>query len=269
MDQDAGTALRLRAGATAGTLAADTLPGGYTLPTYVTSPPGEPDRLFVVQQGGIIRQIDSGTAVTAPFLDLTALVGSGGERGLLSVAFAPDYATSGRLYVYFTDKGGDIRIEEYRRGADPRAADPATRRLVLPIEHSSQTTTTAASSSSGPTAISTRPPATAAAGTTSSATARTGPPCSASCSGSTPTSWPARRRRCRRRATSRRRASAGGCPRPSASSGSAGSSPTCAAGERCGITAGGALLVGQALLPAGAGRGRRFAAGATCASGSV
>ena len=63
---------------------------------------------------------------------------TGGERGLLSMAFAPDYATSGKFYVYFTDAGGDIRIEEYRRSSNPDRADPATRRLVLTIEHSSE-----------------------------------------------------------------------------------------------------------------------------------
>ena len=62
----------------------------------------------------------------------------GGERGLLSVAFPPDYATSGRFYVYFTDTGGDIRIEEYRRSANADLADRTTRRAVLGIEHSSQ-----------------------------------------------------------------------------------------------------------------------------------
>ena len=54
------------------------------------------------------------------------------------MAFAPDYATSGKFYVYFTGAGGDIHIEEYRRSSNPDRADPATRRLVLTIEHSSE-----------------------------------------------------------------------------------------------------------------------------------
>ena len=55
---------------------------------------------------------------------------------MLSVAFAPDYSDSGRLYIYYTDKSGDIRIEEVRRSAsNPDAADPATRRLLLTQEH--------------------------------------------------------------------------------------------------------------------------------------
>ena len=54
------------------------------------------------------------------------------------MAFAPDYATSGKFYVYFTGAGGDIHIEEYRRSSNPDRADPATRRIVLTIEHSSE-----------------------------------------------------------------------------------------------------------------------------------
>jgi glucose/arabinose dehydrogenase len=138
VDQDGGTASRLAPGATSGTLATTPVPGSYSLPTYITGPPGDVSRLFVVEQAGRIRLVHNGKAQGTPFLDITSLVLDGGERGLLSMAFAPDYATSGKFYVYFTDNGGDIRIEEYRRSSDPNRADPATRRLVLAIEHSSQ-----------------------------------------------------------------------------------------------------------------------------------
>jgi hypothetical protein len=138
VDQNAGAAYRLVAGGTPGTLARSTVDGSYTLPTYVTSPPGDASRLFVVQQGGVIRLVRNGTALPTPFLDLTGAVLDGGERGLLSMAFPPDYSTSGRFYVYFTGDGGDIHIEEYRRSANADRADPATRRLVLLIEHSSE-----------------------------------------------------------------------------------------------------------------------------------
>jgi glucose/arabinose dehydrogenase len=139
VDQDGGAVLRLVAGPAPGTLAGTAVPGSYSLPTYVTSPPGDADSLFVTEQAGRVRLVRNGAALAAPFLDLTALVLAGGERGLLSMAFAPDYATSGRFYVYFTDRGGDIRIEEFRRSAaDPDRADPASRRTVLTIEHSSE-----------------------------------------------------------------------------------------------------------------------------------
>ena len=138
VDQDDGTVSRLTAGSTAGTLARTAVAGTYTLPTYVTSPPGDTTRLFVVQQGGAIRVVRGGAALGTPFLDISSRVLTGGERGLLSMAFAPDYATSGRFYIYFTAPGGDIRIEEYRRSSDADRADPASRRLVLTIEHSSE-----------------------------------------------------------------------------------------------------------------------------------
>ena len=71
-----------------------------------------------------------------PFLDITDRVRSGSERGLLSVAFPPDYASTRRFYVYYTDSEGDIRIEEYRRSASSRdVADPRTARTLLDIPH--------------------------------------------------------------------------------------------------------------------------------------
>jgi glucose/arabinose dehydrogenase len=130
-----GPVFRLRAGA--GPVEALLEPVGvFNMPVYVTSQPGDPDRLFVVEKGGTIKLVD-GVGLPTTFLDISGDVATGElERGLLSVAFAPDYATSGRLYVYFTEPSGDIRIEEFRRSAsNPDVADPATRRLVLTQEH--------------------------------------------------------------------------------------------------------------------------------------
>jgi glucose/arabinose dehydrogenase len=111
--------------------------GVFNTPVYATSPPGDPDRLFVVEKGGRIVVTGGGSPVPRTFLDISADVATDNlERGLLSMAFAPDYATSGRFYVYFTETDGDIRIEEVRRStANPDAADPATRRLVLTVPH--------------------------------------------------------------------------------------------------------------------------------------
>ncbi len=113
------------------------LVGTFSSPTYLTAPPGDAERLFVVQQGGRIRVVRNGALLPADFLDLTSLVLSGGERGLLSMAFAPDYATSGRFYVYYTARSpeGQLRIEEFRRSANPDLADPGSRRTVLAIDH--------------------------------------------------------------------------------------------------------------------------------------
>jgi hypothetical protein len=66
-------------------------------------------------------------------------IGTDGERGLLSVVAAPDYATSGKVYVYYNEPGGDIRVDEFTRSASaPETADPSTRRNLLTIEHSSE-----------------------------------------------------------------------------------------------------------------------------------
>ena len=106
-------------------------------PTYVTSEPDNAKRLFVTEQAGTIKVIEDGETLEEPFLDLSAEVGAGGERGLLSIAFAPDYAKSRKFYVYFTDKGGDIRIQEYERSEDaPARADADSARELLRIEHS-------------------------------------------------------------------------------------------------------------------------------------
>ncbi|HEU0023371.1 MAG TPA: PQQ-dependent sugar dehydrogenase [Thermoleophilaceae bacterium] len=138
VDQSPGTVARLTGGASPGTLATTPVAGTYTTPTHVAFPPGDPTRLFVVEQPGSIRLVRNGTPLATPFLDIADLVLDGGERGLLSMAFPPNYGTSGRFYVYFTDNAGDIRIEEFRRSSNPDVADPSTRRLVLSIEHSSE-----------------------------------------------------------------------------------------------------------------------------------
>jgi glucose/arabinose dehydrogenase len=136
VDQNEGQVLRLDA--SGGPLTGTPVAGTFTLPTYVTSPPGEPDRLFVTEQGGVVRLVEGSTAHATPFLDITDLVEDGSERGLLSIAFPPDYASSGKFYVYFTENGGDIRIEEYRRSANPDVADRGSRRLLLAIDHSDE-----------------------------------------------------------------------------------------------------------------------------------
>jgi glucose/arabinose dehydrogenase len=118
--------------------------GDFSSPTFVTAPPGDLHRVFVVEQRGTIALVKD-TGQRSVFLDIQGLVTSGGERGLLSMAFAPDYATSGRFYVYYTgrtpatEQTGDIEIDEFQRDAtNPDAALPATRRRVLHIAHNLQ-----------------------------------------------------------------------------------------------------------------------------------
>ena len=109
--------------------------GSFNAPTYLTAPKGDNRRLFVVEQPGTIRVVLDGKKLGTPFLDLRSDVQAGGERGLLSMAFAPDYATSGLFYVYFTGKDGDIHIQEFRR-ASPNQANRGSRRELIRIEHS-------------------------------------------------------------------------------------------------------------------------------------
>lgn len=107
----------------------------FNAPTYVTAPPGDRRRLFVVEQPGTIRVVKDRRKLRTPFLDLRSDVEAGGERGLLSMAFAPDYAQSGLFYVYFTGKDGDLHIQEFRRATADRA-NRGTRRPLLRVEHS-------------------------------------------------------------------------------------------------------------------------------------
>jgi glucose/arabinose dehydrogenase len=106
--------------------------GRFDAPVYVTAPPGDTRRVFVVEQGGTIRVVRAGKRLSRPFLDLRSKVTSGGEQGLLSLAFAPDYARTRRFYVNYTDRAGTQSVVEYRRskaGRDRALASSA--RLVL------------------------------------------------------------------------------------------------------------------------------------------
>jgi glucose/arabinose dehydrogenase len=108
--------------------------GTFSSPIYVTAPAGDKHRLFVVERAGRIRVVKDGHKLATPFLDISSQVRTDGERGLLSMAFAPDYQSSGRFYVYFVDGNGDIRIQEMRRASADRAR-PGSARNLLTINH--------------------------------------------------------------------------------------------------------------------------------------
>jgi glucose/arabinose dehydrogenase len=114
--------------------------GDFAAPVYVTAPLGDTARVFVVEKGGTIQVLDG--AVRATFLDITSKVNStDNERGLLSMAFALDYSTSGLFYVYYTAKSpvGQVTIEEHRVDpANPDHADPAYARTLVTIPHDQQ-----------------------------------------------------------------------------------------------------------------------------------
>ena len=120
--------------------------GDFSRPVYVVSPPRDIRSVFVVERGGTVRLLVNGTLRSRPFLDIRSIVSTGDgredERGLLSIAFAPDYATSGRFYAYYVSRqppaarAGDLVVDEFRRSAtDPEIADPATRRTLIAVEH--------------------------------------------------------------------------------------------------------------------------------------
>lgn len=108
--------------------------GRFEDPVYITAAPGFPRLLFVVEQGGKVIVLDHGRPRSHPFLDLSGEISSGGERGLLSIAFPPDYASSRRFYAYYTDPAGNIRIDEFKRRGPTRAA-AGSRRKVIVIPH--------------------------------------------------------------------------------------------------------------------------------------
>ena len=108
--------------------------GTFDAPVYVAGAPGFPQLLFVVEQPGRIVVLRDGHRLRKPFLDLRGEVSYGGERGLLSIAFPPDYARSKRLYVYYTDNDGNIRIDEFKRGSATRARR-GSRRQVIVVPH--------------------------------------------------------------------------------------------------------------------------------------
>jgi glucose/arabinose dehydrogenase len=106
---------------------------GLANPVFLTTPPGDNTRLFVVEQPGRVRIVKGGQLLATPFLDITSRVRFGGEQGLLSMAFDPSYATNGRFYVYYTNPQFALTIERYEGtpGADV-ASTTATPVLSIP-----------------------------------------------------------------------------------------------------------------------------------------
>ena len=110
------------------------LAGVFDYPVYVTAPPGDRSRLFVVEKTGRIRVVKNGAVLAPPFLDLSKSVTSDGERGLLSMAFDPGYAVNRLFYVDYTDLGGDTRVARYRASAtNPDVAIATSATIILAV----------------------------------------------------------------------------------------------------------------------------------------
>src|SRR5947208_4050622 len=110
---------------------------GLTLPVEIAHAGDGSGRLFVAEQGGAIKIIKDGAVLATPFLDITAQVLSGGERGLLGLAFHPQFRANGKFYVYYTRQtDGTIVVSEYQRSAaNADVVDPATERQLFTVTH--------------------------------------------------------------------------------------------------------------------------------------
>ena len=106
---------------------------GLDSPVYVTATRSEPNNLYVVEQPGVIRVLVNGTLRAQPFLDIRSRVQSGGEQGLLSLAFDPNYARNHRFFVYFNDKSGDVRVFSFR--SNGTVGLPSTGSSLLRVNH--------------------------------------------------------------------------------------------------------------------------------------
>jgi glucose/arabinose dehydrogenase len=112
----------------------------FNEPIFATSPPGDP-RLFVVERPGFIQVLHNGTV--SQFLDIHTRTTLDGERGLLSMAFDPNYSSNGLFYVYYTGDGtnsggteGSVHVDEFHVSSNPNLANLASRRTVWTFPHS-------------------------------------------------------------------------------------------------------------------------------------
>jgi glucose/arabinose dehydrogenase len=119
---------------TLGTVVFEPFAEGFASPIFVTHAGDGSGLLYVVEQAGVIRVLDAdGTAHDQPYLDIIDRVASGGERGLLGLAFHPDYAQNGRFFVNYTDKGGDTIVAEYSRSS-AGTGDPNSERVLFTVD---------------------------------------------------------------------------------------------------------------------------------------
>lgn len=114
-------------------LGVELVAGGRDRPVYMASPPGDRDRLWIVEQPGRIRVVHDGVLLDTPVLDIVARVSCCGERGLLSVAFDPDYGENRRFFVNYTDRGGATVVSRFHTGPEPDRADPDAEQVLLRI----------------------------------------------------------------------------------------------------------------------------------------
>ncbi len=107
--------------------------GQFQSPVFVAAPSGDRKRVFVVEKGGKIRVLVRGKQQDRPFLNLSKRMGSADEGGLLSMAFAPDYASSRLLYVNYTDRDGDTAVVQFKAKKNKNVAKRSSSRSILNV----------------------------------------------------------------------------------------------------------------------------------------
>jgi glucose/arabinose dehydrogenase len=131
------TALVVIVGGTVGSASAlslDTVETGLANPIYVTHAPGDPTRLFILERDGFIRIQHNGTLLSQPFLDISSNTTTGSERGLLGMAFHPNYRDNGYFFINYTNVDGDTRVVRYTVSANPDSADETSALTILAID---------------------------------------------------------------------------------------------------------------------------------------
>lgn len=115
----------------------EVIANNFSRPTGIASSPDDSERLFVLEQEGLIQVIQAGEVLPTPFLDLRDRVSTRGStvRGLLGMAFHPDFAENGYFFVHYTQDGGDSIIARYRVSGDPSLADPSSEKRLLEISY--------------------------------------------------------------------------------------------------------------------------------------
>ena len=109
---------------------------GLKGPTFVGNAGDSSGRIFIVEKSGRIRIFKDGQLAATPFLDISSIVNSSAnERGLLSVAFHPDYKSNGLFYVYYTGSSGKITIARYQASSNTDVADPNSAKILLTVDH--------------------------------------------------------------------------------------------------------------------------------------
>ena len=119
----------------ASTITATRVASGLNQPVFTGAPAGDPGRLFIVEKTGLIKVLDlnTGQVLATPFLDVSSQILTDNERGLLGLAFDPNYASNGLFYVYLINTSGNTEIRSYHVSANPNVADAASATPIITI----------------------------------------------------------------------------------------------------------------------------------------